>query len=358
VASAAAWPLALLALLVGFAMFSAGLPKAMGGWLDPATQSAQAQLLRNYHVLERPTWLGRLALDHVPLIGWEVLDWATVVLELAFLPAAFSRRAMVAAGGIAAFLHAAIYFTMEIAFFGNLVAYAMFVDWSRVFTRWRPLAAVPRGLEVLARARGWAILGAGGALAVLYGAVGNPVVLLLGTVGDGRVIRDSLVMLGTGVLVALAAGRAAVEHLAAARSRDPSAHAVLLFDGVCGLCNRAVDFVLAHDRAAVFRFAALQSPAGQAALARHRLPSDYADSMVLIVGGRCYRYSTAALQILRRLGLPWAALWPLILVPPPLRDLVYDLIAARRYRWFGKLATCRLPAVGERERFIADSVYN
>jgi predicted DCC family thiol-disulfide oxidoreductase YuxK len=356
-APAAAWPVAMLAMLVGFAMFSAGLPKAMGGWLDPATQNARANLLQNYYVLERPTWLGGLALDHVPAVGWEVLDWATVVLELAFLPAAFSRRAMLTVCGIAVFLHAGIYFTMEIAFYANVVTYAMFVDWSRVFARWGRLAAVPGWLAVLSRARGWAVLAAGVVLTIVYGAIGNPVVLLLGSVG-GNVGRQSLAMLLPCVLVALAAGRSVVERIADARSREPSAHPVLLFDGVCGLCSRAVDFVLAHDRRAVFRFAALQSAAGQAALARHRLPSDYSDSMVLIAGGRCYRYSTAVLLILRRLGLPWAALWPLVLVPPPFRDMVYEHVAAHRYRWFGKLDTCRVPTAAERERFVADSVYN
>jgi len=204
---------------------------------------------------------------------------------------------------------------------------------------------------------GWAVLVAGVVLTIVYGAIDNPVVLLLGSVG-GHVSRDSLAMLAPCVLVALAAGRSVVERIAGVRSREPFAHPVLLFDGVCGLCSRAVDFVLAHDRGAVFRFAALQSAAWQAALARHRLPSDYSDSMVVIDGGRCYRYSTAVLHILRRLGMPWAALWPLVLVPPPFRDLLYEHVAARRYRWFGKLDTCRVPTAAERERFVADSGYN
>ena len=352
-APAAAWPLAMLALLAGFAMFSAGLPKAMAGWLDPATQSAQAHLLRNYHVLERPTWLGRLALDHVPAVGWEALDWTTVGLEMSFLPAALSRRAMLTVCGIAVFLHAAIYLTMDIPFYANIVTYAMFVDWSGVFARWGPLAAVPGWLAVLSRARGWAILVAGVVLTIVYQGLDNPAVLVLRAVGRGRVSRHSLAMLVPCVLVALAAGRSLVERIGGARSRDPSAHPVLLFDGVCGLCSRAVDFVLAHDRRAVFRFAALQSTAGQAALARHRLPSDYIDSMALIADGRCYRYSTAVLEILRRLGWPWALLWPLVLVPPPFRDLVYEHVAARRYRWFGRLDACRLPTAAERERFVS-----
>ena len=357
---AAGWPLTMLALLVGFAMFSAGLPKALTGWLDPNTQSSQAHLLYNYYVFERPTLAGRLALDYTPALAWELLDWATVILELSFLPAAFSRRAMLAVGGVAVFFHAAIYFTMEIPFHLNALAYGMFVNWEQAFARWRPLDRVLDHLAVLSRVHGWTILVAGIAITALYGTTGNTLVLLLGTIGDGDRIRHSLAMLAPCILVGMAAGQSIVGKLGVGRRssrRDAltsalDGHPLVLFDGVCGMCNRAVDFVLTRDRTAVFRFAALQSTAGQAALIRYGLSADYRDSMVLIVGERWYRYSSASLEILRWLGLPWALLWPLVLVPPPLRDLVYDFVASRRYRWFGKLEACRVPTAEERARFI------
>ena len=353
-APAAAWPVALLALVVGFAMFSAGLPKAMAGWLDPRTQSAEYHLLVNYYVFERPTVVGRLALDHVPTAGWEALDWATVGLELSFLPAAFSRRATLAVCGLAVLFHAVIHATMEISFSTNLLAYAMFVDWAAGPSRSR-LDGVWSGLAVLSRARGWQILAAGIVASLLYGAVADPMLARLRPIVDIDRVRFSLAMLAAVGVVVFAAGRAIVERRARDGAEAPTGldrHPLVLFDGVCGMCNRTVDFVLARDRAARFRFAALQSAAGQAALARHRLPPDYSDSMVLIAGGRCHRHSTAALEIVRRLGLPWSILWALAVVPPPLRDVVYDFVAARRYRWFGKLDTCRLPTAAERERFL------
>ena len=354
---AAAWPLALLALVVGFAMFSAGLPKAMAGWLDPRTQSAQYHLLVNYYVLERPTLAGRLALDYLPTAGWEALDWATVGLELAFLPAAFSRRAMLAVCGVAVLFHVLIHATMEISFWSNLLAYAMFVDWAAILSRAR-LDGVSTGLAGLSRTRGWHVFAAGGVASILYGAV-DPMLSRVRMVVDIDRVRFSMAMLAAGAVVAFAAGRAVVERwLSRGLDAGESApgldcHPLVLFDGVCGMCNRTVDFVLAHDRGAVFRFAALQSTAGQAALARHRLPPDYSDSIVLIVGGRYYRYSTAALEIVRRLGPPWSMLWALAVVPPPIRDVVYDFVTARRYRWFGKLDQCRLPTAAERERFVS-----
>ena len=126
---------------------------------------------------------------------------------------------------------------------------------------------------------------------------------------------------------------------------------LLFFDGVCGLCSRSVDFVLARDRRSIFQFAPLQGET-----ARQLLPPAYVNdlnSMVLLVEGRSFRKSSAAVRVLWRLGFGWRLLsvfaW---LVPLPLRDLVYDLVARNRYRLFGKHETCRMPTPAERSRFL------
>jgi predicted DCC family thiol-disulfide oxidoreductase YuxK len=131
-------------------------------------------------------------------------------------------------------------------------------------------------------------------------------------------------------------------------SREPD---VVFFDGVCGLCNRSVDFILRHDR----RGAMLVSPL-QGETAQQRLdPADREQlgSLVLWTDGRTYRRSAAVARILWRLGPLWktagAVLW---LIPLPFRDLGYRLIASNRYRLFGKKETCRLPTEAERARFL------
>ncbi|MFB6169352.1 MAG: thiol-disulfide oxidoreductase DCC family protein [Haloferacaceae archaeon] len=126
---------------------------------------------------------------------------------------------------------------------------------------------------------------------------------------------------------------------------------VILFDGVCNLCNAAVRTVVRYDDRGVFRFAPLQSAVGQELLRRHDLPTADFDSVVLVEDGRVSTRSTAALRVCRRLGLPWSLLSPLLAVPAPLRDPFYDLVARVRYRVFGRTDECQVPSSEVRERF-------
>lgn len=128
---------------------------------------------------------------------------------------------------------------------------------------------------------------------------------------------------------------------------------VLLFDGVCNLCNGAVNFVIDHDAAERFRFASLQSEAARPLLARAGLPADYLGSLVLIDGLRAYVRSDAVLEAARRLGGPWALAYILKLLPRSWRDAAYDWIAQRRYRWFGRRDTCRLMTPELKARFLS-----
>jgi predicted DCC family thiol-disulfide oxidoreductase YuxK len=127
---------------------------------------------------------------------------------------------------------------------------------------------------------------------------------------------------------------------------------IILFDGVCNLCNGSVHFILKRDKAGVFRFAALQSDAGREQLQRFNLDEQSMTSIVLVEEGRHFEKSEAALRILKRLGWPFKALYALMLLPRPVRDLGYDLIARNRYRIFGKRDACMMPTPEIRARFL------
>ncbi len=133
-------------------------------------------------------------------------------------------------------------------------------------------------------------------------------------------------------------------------SRSPNP--ILLFDGVCNLCNATVNFVIDHDRAGVVRFAALQSDAGRALLATHGLAGDYLDSLVFIEGDAVWVGSDGAVRLTRYLGFPWRAARVLVWIPRWLREPAYRWIARNRYRWFGRQESCRMPTDALRARFI------
>ena len=127
---------------------------------------------------------------------------------------------------------------------------------------------------------------------------------------------------------------------------------ILLFDGVCNLCNASVQWVIRHDVRGDFRFASLQSEAGQALLRQHGLPTDHLDTVVLIDGGKALLRSDVPLRIVKKIGGWWPALAVFGIVPRPIRDTVYDWVAKNRYRWFGRRESCMMPTPELKSRFL------
>ena len=129
----------------------------------------------------------------------------------------------------------------------------------------------------------------------------------------------------------------------------------MLYDGVCNLCNAAVQFIINRDPRARFRFAALSSPYALRLLQAYNLTvKAEPDSIVLIQNGKAYLQSGAALRIAKGLGGVWPFLYVFIWVPPFIRNAVYGLIARNRYHWFGKQESCLLPTPELKARFRND----
>lgn len=127
-------------------------------------------------------------------------------------------------------------------------------------------------------------------------------------------------------------------------------HPILFFDGVCGLCNAFVDFVVARDRDRVFRFSPLQGELAKKALAPELTKN--LNSVVLKDGERVWTKSDAALRVFKKLGGGWSVLGSFGWMPKVIRDSAYDLVAKNRYRLFGKKETCRIPSSEERSLFV------
>lgn len=127
---------------------------------------------------------------------------------------------------------------------------------------------------------------------------------------------------------------------------------IVLFDGVCNLCNHAVIFIIDRDHQKKYRFASLQSSIGQDLLRRFQLPTHTMDSLVLISKERVFVKSTAALKIARNLDGLWPLAYMFIIVPSFIRNAFYDLIAKYRYKIFGKSESCRYPSDELKLRFL------
>jgi predicted DCC family thiol-disulfide oxidoreductase YuxK len=129
-------------------------------------------------------------------------------------------------------------------------------------------------------------------------------------------------------------------------------HSIILFDGVCNLCNGAVNFVIKRDPGNVFKFAPLQEKQGALLLKTHAIDIQKLDSIVLIENGNVYTKSSAALRIARKMSNLWPLFFVLLIIPRFIRDGVYDFIAKNRYKWFGKKEQCMIPTLGLKEKFL------
>ena len=126
----------------------------------------------------------------------------------------------------------------------------------------------------------------------------------------------------------------------------------VLFDGVCNLCTSSVQFVINRDPENSFQFAALQSSSAKELLKDYQLADHPFHSVLLISHGKVYQRSRAALEIAKRLTGLWPMLYAFVIVPPFIRNAVYDWIASNRYRWFGEKNECMIPNPELKSRFL------
>lgn len=127
---------------------------------------------------------------------------------------------------------------------------------------------------------------------------------------------------------------------------------IILFDGVCNLCNGAVTFTIKRDKKNIFRFAALQSEIGQQLISKFNIDTSKVDSIILIDDEKQYEKSSAALHIAKQLSGAYPLLFGFMIVPKFIRNAVYDYIAKNRYKWFGKKEICMIPTAELKAKFL------
>ena len=133
---------------------------------------------------------------------------------------------------------------------------------------------------------------------------------------------------------------------------ENSNNKIVLFDGICNICNSSVQFIIKQDKKKRFRFASLQGKFGQEFLKKYDLPADNFNSFILVEEEKIYTRSTGALRMLKHLGGGWSLFYAFIILPKFIRDGVYNWIARNRYKWFGKKNECMIPTPDLRTRFL------
>ena len=131
-------------------------------------------------------------------------------------------------------------------------------------------------------------------------------------------------------------------------------HKIILFDGICNLCNSTINFVIKRDKQNMFKFATLQSETGQSLLSEFKIDRTETDSIVLIDGKKSYVKSTAALHIAKNLSGVYPLLFGFLILPRFIRDRLYDYVAKNRYKWFGKKESCMAPTPELKAKFLDD----
>jgi len=126
---------------------------------------------------------------------------------------------------------------------------------------------------------------------------------------------------------------------------------IILFDGMCNFCNASVNKIIKYDKKNVFKFAAIQSDAGKKLLIELSIDILKIDSILLIENNTLFTKSTAVLKIAKQLSGLYKLCYAFIIIPTFMRDVVYDLIARNRYKWFGKKESCMIPSIEVREKF-------
>ena len=127
---------------------------------------------------------------------------------------------------------------------------------------------------------------------------------------------------------------------------------VILFDGVCKLCNAWSKFIIKYDSRQRFKLCSVQSPEGQSILKHFNMPTDHFDTMLYVEGNQCFDKSDAFFNVVNKLGSPWRILYVFKIIPTGIRNWFYDRIALNRYTLFGKYDTCIIPSKEYGSRFL------
>lgn len=324
------WLFSLLSLSLGFAFFTAGLIKLISGWLGTADSMVRAFFLRNYYVQQKQEYLANFFENLNFQLFWEIGDWFTVFFEIGFLAVVFQVSLFRFFTLLAIFFHGMVMLMMNISFSAYFSVYLLF---------WTPL--IPNKIVIKIQDTFHKLTQNRTRLLIT--------ILILFIFYSVRIafnehvysiFRDALILCTFIMSLYIFIIKPKILFLKSGNQIETS---IIKFDGVCNLCNGFVQFVINRDKSAHFKFSTLQDSY-----------DDKKEFQTIIFQNNevIYEKSTAFLEIARKLNGLWPYLYLFILIPKPIRDFIYSIIAKNRYHWFGKREICMIPTPELKNRFI------
>jgi len=324
------WPISLLSLSLGFAFFTAGLIKLISGWLGITDSMVRAFFLRNYYIQQKHDYLAKFFENFNFQLFWEIGDWFTVLFEIGFLAVLFQVSLFRFITLLAIFFHGMVMLMMNISFIVYFSVYILF--WTPLI----PTKIIIRVQDIFHRLtqNRLRLLSTILILFIFY--------FLRITFSENifTIFRDALILFSFIFSIYILVIKPKIIFLEPENQIKTS---IIKFDGVCNLCNGFIQFVINRDKNAHFKFSTLQE--------NYDDKKEY-QTIILQNNGTISEKSTAFLEITRKLNGLWPYLYLFILIPRPIRDFIYSIIAKNRYHWFGKRDICMIPTPELKNRFI------
>ena len=324
------WPISLYSMALGFAFFTAGFIKFVSGWLSPNEAMLRGFFLRNFYVQHKQDYLASYFENFNFYPFWETGDWFTILFEMLFLVSIFWVANFRFFTLLAVSFHGAVLLLFNIAFSSYMIIYVLF---------WIPLIPSNFWNKLNNFKVNWFILSG----LVVFLLFIHYIILITNTFSVIKhiyllsffclslfilVFKPNLIFRDTNLI--------------------NNKKAIIKFDGVCNLCNSFVQFVIKRDRRNLFKFKPLQEDSTSETTSTETNFS----TIILQKESKTYDKSTAFANIVRELKGGWSYLYLITMIPKPIRNFVYNIIAKNRYKMFGKRDSCMIPTNDLQDKFL------
>jgi len=324
------WPISFMSLALGFAFFTSGLIKLISGWLEGSSSMVRAFFLRNFYIQQKKEYLATYFENFNNSLFWYIGDWFTVLFEIGFFLVVFYPVLFRFFTLIANCFHGCVMLIMNISFHSFMPVYFLF---------WVPL--IPKRLINRIKIIFFELKENKPRLAIIIIVILFVYILRIFFNNSVSILSKDILLFFVFILSLYFL--VFNPRFVFTKPKEDQEKSVIQFDGICNLCNYFVQFIIKRDKKAYYKFSTLQK--------LYKEQTEF-QTVILKKEKKLYNKSTAFLEIVRKLDWFWPYLYLMILIPRPIRDYIYSIVAKNRYYWFGKRGICMIPTTEIKNRFI------